>query len=118
MLKMQFSSDFPWNPPRITFTTRIYHPNIDSNGAISLDILGGAWNPVLSIDKSEFPWKTLCTRCQCLILLPLLVLLSIISFLDDPNVDEPLVPEIAHVYKTNRDLYDVTAREWTVQYAM
>lgn len=28
------------------------------------------------------------------------VLLSICSLLTDPNPDDPLVPEIAHIYKT------------------
>jgi len=35
-------------------------------------------------------------------MLTLLVLLSICSMLTDPNPDDPLVPEIAHVYKTSR----------------
>uniref|UniRef100_A0A453F5P4 UBC core domain-containing protein n=1 Tax=Aegilops tauschii subsp. strangulata TaxID=200361 RepID=A0A453F5P4_AEGTS len=30
------------------------------------------------------------------------VLLSICSLLCDPNPDDPLVPEIAHMYKTDR----------------
>jgi len=29
-------------------------------------------------------------------------LLSICSLLTDPNPDDPLVPEIAHIYKTDR----------------
>ena len=40
------------------------------------------------------------------------VLLSICSMLTDPNPDDPLVPEIAHRYKTDRAGYDSTAREW------
>lgn len=48
----------------------------------------------------------------------LAVLLSICSFLDDPNLDEPLVLEIAHIYKTDRARYIATAREWTRKYAM
>ena len=46
------------------------------------------------------------------------VLLSICSMLTDPNPDDPLVPEIAHTYKTDRDKYTATAREWTRKYAM
>lgn len=42
-----------------------------------------------------------------------LVLLSICSLLTDPNPDDPLVPEIAHIYKTDRAKYEATAREWT-----
>ena len=41
------------------------------------------------------------------------VLLSICSMLTDPNPDDPLVPEIAHVYKSDRPRYEATAREWT-----
>lgn len=47
-----------------------------------------------------------------------LVLLSICSMLTDPNPDDPLVPEIAHVYKTDRPRYEATAREWTRKYAV
>jgi ubiquitin-conjugating enzyme E2 D/E len=47
-----------------------------------------------------------------------LVLLSICSMLTDPNPDDPLVPEIAHVYKTARAQYENTAREWTRKYAV
>ena len=46
------------------------------------------------------------------------VLLSICSLLTDPNPDDPLVPEIAHIYKTNRPKYEETSREWTRKYAM
>ena len=46
------------------------------------------------------------------------VLLSICSMLTDPNPDDPLVPEIAHVYKTDRPRYEATAREWTRKYAV
>ena len=46
------------------------------------------------------------------------VLLSICSMLTDPNPDDPLVPEIAHVYKTDRSRYEATAREWTRKYAV
>lgn len=46
------------------------------------------------------------------------VLLSICSMLTDPNPDDPLVPEIAHVYKSDRARYEASAREWTRKYAI
>ena len=46
------------------------------------------------------------------------VLLSICSLLCDPNPDDPLVPEIARIYKQDRGKYNVTAQEWTKKYAM
>ena len=48
---------------------------------------------------------------------PAQVLLSVCSLLCDPNPDDPLVPEIAHIYKTNRQRYIETAREWTQKLA-
>lgn len=44
------------------------------------------------------------------------VLLSISSMLTDPNPDDPLVPDIAHLYKTDRARYEATAQEWTRKY--
>lgn len=50
--------------------------------------------------------------------LELQVLLSVCSLLTDPNPDDPLVPEIAQMYRTDRAKYESTARAWTQKYAM
>ena len=38
--------------------------------------------------------------------------------LTDPNPDDPLVHDIAHLYKTDRPRYEATAREWTRKYVL
>lgn len=46
------------------------------------------------------------------------VLLSICSLLCDPNPDDPLVPDIARMFKTDKNKYNELAKEWTRKYAM
>ncbi|XP_065632947.1 ubiquitin-conjugating enzyme E2 11 isoform X1 [Quercus suber] len=94
---LNFSPEDPYGPPKVSFKTKVFHPNIDSDGTICLDILKDKWIPDLSISA---------------------VLLSIKSLLADPNIDNPLVPEIAHLYKTDRPKYEAIARSWTQKYAM
>ncbi len=45
-LNFTYPLDYPFKPPKCIFTTKIYHPNIDSFGNISLDIFKVNGHPI------------------------------------------------------------------------
>ncbi|KAF9910042.1 Ubiquitin-conjugating enzyme E2 T [Linnemannia zychae] len=91
---------YPFEPPRCQFLTRVYHPNIDEQGLICLDILKlppkGTWKPSISVST---------------------MLMSLQLLLAHPNPDDPLLVDVATEFKENRELFKHKAKEYTKQYA-
>jgi ubiquitin-conjugating enzyme (huntingtin interacting protein 2) len=96
-LDISIGTDYPYSPPKIKFSTKIWHPNISSQtGAICLDVLGKEWSPALTIRTA---------------------LLSIQALLSLPEPDDPQDAEVATMYKQNRPMFIQTAKYWTSTFA-
>jgi len=92
----QAKRNYPFTAPSVTCVTPVYHPNIDKQGHICLDILGNNW-------VAAQTFVSIAT--------------SISSFLDEPNPDDPLFTEAANLYKKNRKEYSVKVKEFVDKYA-
>ena len=97
-LKLYFPENYPGSPPMVTFKTRIFHPNVDNEGAAYLDILKTQyWTPETTVRT---------------------VLQSIQSMMIDVNPDTPGNPQALLLYRTNLDKFFHHAEKWTKKYAM
>ena len=44
------NNNYPHDPPKVKCTQKIYHPNIDLEGNVCLNILREDWKPVLNLN--------------------------------------------------------------------
>ncbi|KAI8800993.1 ubiquitin-conjugating enzyme/RWD-like protein [Cladochytrium replicatum] len=79
------NANYPHEPPKVLCTQKIYHPNIDLEGNVCLNILREDWKPVLNINS-------IIVGLQYLFL--------------EPNADDPLNKEAAEVLRSNRRLFE------------
>mmetsp|Transcript_28228 Transcript_28228/g.39017 ORF Transcript_28228/g.39017 Transcript_28228/m.39017 type:complete len:195 (+) Transcript_28228:2-586(+) len=94
---IQIPRAYPFEPPKMRFITKVWHPNVSSqNGAICLDILKDAWSPALTLKTA---------------------LLSVQALLSSPEPDDPQDGVVAKQYITEHEVYLSTARYWTDAFA-
>ncbi|RDA88292.1 hypothetical protein CP532_6591, partial [Ophiocordyceps camponoti-leonardi (nom. inval.)] len=86
------NQNFPHEPPRVRCKQVIYHPNIDLEGKVCLNILREDWKPVLNLNA-------VIVGLQVGFFLPPLFL-----FLE-PNASDPLNKEAADDLRSNREAF-------------
>ncbi|XP_064481633.1 ubiquitin-conjugating enzyme E2-22 kDa-like [Ornithodoros turicata] len=97
VLEIQVPETYPFNPPKVRFITKIWHPNISSvTGAICLDILKDQWAAAMTLRT---------------------VLLSLQALLAAAEPDDPQDAVVARQYKENPEMFKLTAQHWAQVYA-
>ncbi|KAI5701647.1 hypothetical protein M8J75_011693 [Diaphorina citri] len=97
VLEIKVPETYPFNPPKVKFLTKIWHPNISSvTGAICLDILKDQWAAAMTLRT---------------------VLLSLQALMAAAEPDDPQDAVVAKQYKENPEMFTLTARHWTNVYA-
>lgn len=97
ILEIKVPETYPFNPPKVRFITKIWHPNISSvTGAICLDILKDQWAAAMTLRT---------------------VLLSLQALLSAAEPDDPQDAVVAKQFKENSEMFQRTAKHWTNVYA-
>lgn len=56
-IEINFPAEYPFKPPRITFKTKIYHPNVDEKGQVCLPIITAEnWKPATKTDQGNLEY--------------------------------------------------------------
>ncbi len=51
-IEITFPAEYPFKPPKISFKTKIYHPNIDEKGQVCLPVISAEnWKPATKTDQ-------------------------------------------------------------------
>jgi len=75
------NQNFPHDPPKVKCKEKIYHPNIDLEGNVCLNILREDWKPVLNLNA---------------------VIVGLQFLFLEPNASDPLNKDAAEDLKNNR----------------
>ncbi|KAH9624673.1 hypothetical protein KSS87_001683 [Heliosperma pusillum] len=85
----QVPSVYPHEPPKVKCKTKVYHPNIDLEGNVCLNILREDWKPVLNVNTIIYGLYHLFTQ---------------------PNHEDPLNHDAAAVLRDNPKTFESNVR--------
>jgi ubiquitin-conjugating enzyme E2 G1 len=101
---LTFPEDFPQNPPEMKFITEMWHPNIYPDGKVCISILHPPGvDQFNELEKAEERWRPVLGVEQ--------ILISVISMLNEPNIESPANIDASVMFRDHRDKYEQKVRE-------
>jgi ubiquitin-conjugating enzyme E2 L3 len=96
-IDISFPAEYPFKPPKVTFKTKIYHPNIDEKGQVCLPIISPEnWKPATKTDQ---------------------VIQALAALINDPEPEHPLRGDLAEEYTKDKKKFFKSAEEHTNKHA-
>ena len=101
--QLKFPRDYPNNPPEMRFISKMWHPNIYTDGKVCISILHPPgtdqfnqqetadvrWRPILGVDA---------------------ILMSVMVMLQNPNIESPANIDASKEYRDEREKYNMKVR--------
>jgi len=78
---LSFPDDYPHKPPKVICNTKIYHPNIDLQGNICINMLREDWKPIFDVNN---------------------VIIAVSHLFTDPEADDPLNKDAGNLLRNDK----------------
>ena len=96
--------NYPYKPPKVTCDEKIYHPNIDLQGNVCLNLLKADWRPILTVQQIIHGLIFLFLVCL-FVLFDTTTQNRKMFCLKEPNPADPLNQEAAEVFRNNINVF-------------
>ena len=100
---MTFDDNYPNQPPKVVFKTKMFHPNIYNDGTVCLSILHPPGDDEYGYESAVERWRPINTAYS--------VIQSVINLLYEPNEESPANIEAGIAYRTDIKEYNKTVRK-------
>ena len=101
---MEFPPTYPNNPPKLRFTTAMWHPNIYKNGEVCVSILHEpVFDETNEMETMEEKWRPILGVKE--------VLLSVISMLCSPNLESNANVDASIQYRNDKAGFNKKVRD-------
>ena len=94
---LTFPADYPHSPPKLAFTSEVWHPNVALDGSVCISILHEPGEDRWGYERPEERWLPVHTVET--------ILLSVISMLASPNPESPANVEAAREFRQQPELF-------------